>query len=194
MRHIALLLALVSFGGGTKSPAQATGLPHLKALILTGEIDSQYHDWRASTAFLRDLLERTGRFDVRVEERVAGISAATLAPYDLLILNYNGPRWGAEAERAVEQFVRQGKGLISFHGVTYGPLYGMVFADNKWHAGRDQGWKAYAELIGARWANAMSSPSSGRTMTIPSATACRRILSPTTNFITASNCCPARPF
>ena len=125
--------------------------PRLKALILTGEIDSQYHDWRGSTAFLRGLLERTGRFEVRVEEQVAGISAATLNPYDVLILNYNGPRWGAAAEGAIEQFVRQGKGLISFHGVTYGPFYGMVFSTGRWQAGRDPGWKAYPELIGARW-------------------------------------------
>ena len=146
MNHTVLLLALALL-----SQLNAAAASRLKALILTGEIDSRYHDWRASTAFLRDLLERTGRFDVRVEEEVAGISAATLGPYDLLILNYNGPRWGPAAERAVEQFVGQGKGLISFHGVTYGPLYGMVFEGNKWQAGHDQGWQAYAELIGARW-------------------------------------------
>src|SRR5664279_2803482 len=103
--------------------------PHpgrLKALILTGESDTQYHDWRVSTPFLRSLLERTGRFDVKVTEQVSGLDAAALRPYDLLVLNYMGPRWGSTTERAVEEFVRQGKGLISFHGVTYGPLYGMV--------------------------------------------------------------------
>jgi type 1 glutamine amidotransferase len=145
MKRICLLLALALPQWNTAAT------PRLKALILTGEIDSQYHDWRASTVFLRDLLERTGRFDVRVEEQVAGISADTLKPYDLLIVNYNGPRWGTAAEAAVEQFVRQGKGLISFHGVTYGPLYGMVFENGKWRTGGDQGWSAYADLIGARW-------------------------------------------
>lgn len=149
MRLAVLLLALLS--GAASQAARGSQPRPIKALILTGEIDSQYHDWRASTAYLVGLLESTGRFDVRVEEQVAGISAATLAPYDLLILNYNGPRWGAAAETAVEEFVRQGKGLISFHGVTYGPLYGMVFEGNKWRAGPGQGWKAYAELIGARW-------------------------------------------
>ena len=149
MKRAALLVALLSLSLPAAAPAASRA--RLRTLILTGEIDSQYHDWHASTAFLRDLLERTGRFDVHVEEHVAGISAATLGPFDLLILNYNGPRWGPAAESAVERFVRQGKGLLSFHGVTYGPFYGMVFAENKWQAGPGQGWKAYPELIGARW-------------------------------------------
>src|SRR5579863_7311914 len=101
MRSAFILLALTYLPQLNAAP-----VPRLKALILTGEIDSQYHDWRASTAFLRELLERTGRFDVRVEERIAGISGAALAPFDLLIVNYNGPRWGVATEQAVEQFVR----------------------------------------------------------------------------------------
>jgi hypothetical protein len=122
----------------------------LKALILTGESDTQYHDWRVSTPFLRSLLERTGRFDVKVVERVSGLDAESLRPFDLLVLNYMGPRWSSRTEQAVEEFVRQGKGLISFHGVTYGPIYGMVF-DGRWKAGADTGWPAYPALIGARW-------------------------------------------
>src|SRR5690242_1116602 len=92
--------------------------PKVKAVFLTGEIDAQYHDWRASTEYLRGVLERSGRFDVKVIEQVAGIGEATLRPFDVIVLNYNGPRWAVDTERAVEQFVRGGKGLISFHGVT----------------------------------------------------------------------------
>ncbi len=123
----------------------------VKVLFLTGEIDAQYHDWRASTEYLRGMLERSGRFEVKVVEQPAGIGAATLKPFDVLVLNYNGPRWGVQTERAVEEFVRGGKGLVSFHGVTYGPFYGQVF-DGKWKAGPDGGWSNYAALIGARWA------------------------------------------
>ena len=122
----------------------------LKALILTGESDTQYHDWQVSTPFLRGLLERTGRFDVKVVEQAGALDGAALRPFDLLVLNYMGPRWSSTTEQAVEAFVRQGKGLISLHGVTYGPMYGMVF-DGGWKAGADAGWSAYPELIGARW-------------------------------------------
>lgn len=142
---LALLLAPLS-------PAQQPATK-LRALILTGESDTAYHDWRVSTPFLRSLLERTGRFEVKVLEQTPGATAKTLAPFDVLVLNYNGPRWGAVTETAVEEFVRRGKGLISFHGVTYGPLYGMEFdaATKRWKAGPDAGWNAYPALIGARW-------------------------------------------
>lgn len=125
----------------------------VKVLILTGASDTQYHDWRVSTPFLRNLLERTGRFEVKVEEQPSGVTADTLRPFDLLVLNYMGPRWGTGTEQAVEEFVRNGKGMLSFHGVTYGPFYGMEFdvAAQRWKPGPDAGWPAYASLIGARW-------------------------------------------
>lgn len=145
MKPAGIALALIS-------PFVVSAAP-LRALILTGASDVQYHDWRVSTPFLRDLLARTGRFEVKVVEQVSGITAATLAPFDVLVLNYLGPRWGVETEHAVEEFVRGGKGILSFHGVSYGPLYGMVFdpATARWNAGPDGGWPAYAGLIGARW-------------------------------------------
>jgi type 1 glutamine amidotransferase len=130
--------------------ACAWAQPKVKVLFLTGEIDSQYHDWRASTEYLRGVLERSGRFEVKVVEQPAGIGEATLRPFDVVVLNYNGPRWGGGTERAVEEFVRAGKGLVSFHGVTYGTFYGQVF-DGRWKAGPDGGWLNYPSLIGARW-------------------------------------------
>jgi uncharacterized protein len=147
MKRMGLVLTLMlPLACAAQQPAR------LKALILTGELDTLYHDWRASTPYLRDLLERTGRFEVKVAEQVPGTGAAGLRAYDVLVLNYNGPRWGAETERAVEEFVRGGKGLISLHGVTYGPAYGQVFdsGTKKWSRGSG-GWAAYPALIGARW-------------------------------------------
>jgi type 1 glutamine amidotransferase len=123
-----------------------------RVVILTGASDLPYHHWRESTEYLRGALERTGRFDVKVIEEVRGITPATLEAFDVAVLNYNGPRWGAPAEPAIEAFVRGGRGLVSFHEVTYGAFYGMVF-DGGWKASSsgDRGWAAYAELIGASW-------------------------------------------
>jgi len=135
------------------SPAQAGD--RIKALILTGESDTPYHDWRASTPFLKSLLERSGRFEVKVLEQAAGITSTTLKPFDVLVLNYMGPRWGDVTEKAIEEFVKVGKGMISFHGVTYGYFYGMTFdrTSEKWSppAGGQEGWAEYPSLIGARW-------------------------------------------
>jgi type 1 glutamine amidotransferase len=148
-KTIALMFMLVTAG------VQVHADGRLKVLILTGESDSLYHHWQASTPFLRQLLERSGRFEVKVEEQVPGITPATLRPFDVLVLNYLGPRWGAVTENAVEEFVRGGKGMISFHGVTYGPFYGMVFdrKTEKWSmsAAGHEDWTAYPSLIGARW-------------------------------------------
>jgi type 1 glutamine amidotransferase len=123
----------------------------IRVLVLTGESDSQYHDWRSTTSFLKGLLEKTGRFDVRAEEEVRGITAATLARYDVLLLNYNGPRWGAATEKAIEQFVAGGKGMFALHGISYGRFFGMEFKGDKWVASTDPGWVAYPDMIGSTW-------------------------------------------
>ncbi len=130
----------------------APAAERLRALILTGETDLPYHDWRESTPFVRQMLENTGRFEVKVAEEVRGLTPATLAGFDVLVLNYNGPRWGEPAERAIEEFVRAGKGMIAIHGVSYGTFYGQVF-EKRWTKppGSGAGWAAYADMMGVTW-------------------------------------------
>ncbi|HEX8984595.1 MAG TPA: ThuA domain-containing protein, partial [Bryobacteraceae bacterium] len=132
--------------------AAFSGEPRVKVLILTGHTDLPYHDWRQTTPRLRAMLDQTGRFDVRVAEHPGDLTAADLAPYGVLLLNYNGPRWPAATEAAVEQFVSSGKGMFSFHGASYGEFYGMVF-ETSWQASptSDRGWAAYPRLVGATW-------------------------------------------
>src|SRR6516162_8722438 len=67
---------------GTASPA---GPPKLQALIITGQ---NGHDWRATTPVLKQALEETSRFEVRVTEEFRGAGPETLAPYDVVIINY----------------------------------------------------------------------------------------------------------
>ena len=148
----AALLGAASRATPAQQGTSANAKSRIRVVILTGSSDLPYHHWRESTAFLRGVLERTGRFDVKVIEEVRGITPATLEAFDVAVLNYNGPRWGAPAETAIEAFVRGGRGLVSFHGVTYGTFYGMVF-DGGWKASPsgDRGWAAYGDLIGATW-------------------------------------------
>jgi uncharacterized protein len=124
----------------------------LRVLIVTGNSDEPFHHWRETTASVRELLEKDGRFDVRVNEEPRGINAAALDGYDAVVLNYNGPRLPAGAEEAIEAFVRSGHGFVSFHQACYGALFGMEFRDRKWRAGIDDGWIAFACMIGATWA------------------------------------------
>jgi type 1 glutamine amidotransferase len=88
----------------------------IQVLIVTGR---STHEWRATTPVLREMLEETGRFEVRVTEEPRGAGPETLAPYDVVILNYldrePAERWGDRAEMALADFVRSGKGLVVFH-------------------------------------------------------------------------------
>jgi uncharacterized protein len=127
----------------------AVSADRINVLILTGQSDLPYHHWELTTPFLRGVLSNTGRFEVKVEEQVPGITAPTLASFDLLVLNYNGPRWGEATEAAVENFIRSGKGMIAVHGVSYGPFYGQDLRGGRRMAGDP--WPAYADMMGVTW-------------------------------------------
>ncbi|MCC7497560.1 MAG: ThuA domain-containing protein [Bryobacterales bacterium] len=109
----------------------------IQTLIITGQNN---HDWRGVTPAIRQILEDSGRFEVRVTEEFRGGSAETLAPYDLVILNYYDGRkpalrWGANGDAALLNFVRGGKGLVMYH-------FSMAAFD---------GWNEYEKLSGGNW-------------------------------------------
>ncbi len=121
----------------------------IRVLIFSGRNN---HDWRSTTPFLRKVLVNSGRFDVRVEEEPAGVTAATLAAYDVLVLDYEGPRWGEVTEKAVENYVKQGKGLVAVHGANYTFTGLEVLADNHKPSGLKQPpWPEYLQMIGGWW-------------------------------------------
>jgi type 1 glutamine amidotransferase len=126
----------------------------LRVLLLSGRNN---HDWRTTTPFLRQLLDDTGRFDVRVVEEPAGLTPLTLAVYDLVVSDYCGPRWGPSTEQALVDFVRSGKGIVAVHGAAYGFSVHDVLADRHERTGITQPpWKEYAEMVGGWWPTAPS--------------------------------------
>jgi hypothetical protein len=129
------MLALTVCLAGAVAAQQAP--PKIQALIITGQ---NGHDWRATTPLLRKHLEDTGKFEVRVVEEFRGAGPETLAPYDLVVLNYferRRPelRWGERAENALLDYVRGGKGLVMYH-------FSVAAFD---------GWEEYEKLSGANW-------------------------------------------
>jgi type 1 glutamine amidotransferase len=123
----------------------------IRVLIVTGQTDLPYHDWRESAPFLRAELSKSGRFDIRVLEEPRGLNRAALDGYDVILWHYNGPRLPREAEQAVEDFVASGKGFVSFHGVTYGAAHGQTRRpDMRWQQDSDP-WPAFRKLVGAAW-------------------------------------------
>jgi type 1 glutamine amidotransferase len=155
LRAVVALLA-----AGLPAAAQDMRLPFfqkgaIRALIFSGRSN---HDWRSTTPALRKILVDSGRFDVRVDEEPAGSTAETLAPYDVLVVDYNGPRWGAATEKAVESFVRSGKGLVVFHAASY-PFGGQEFLGVPMKL-FEPVWPEYRKMVGAYW-DARGDPPTG---------------------------------
>ena len=131
---LAVLCALDGLAYAQQPPAAA---PKIAVLIVTGQ---NGHNWRGTTPLLRKILEDTNRFDVRVTEEFRGAGPETLAPYDLVVLNYferGRPelRWGERANAALLDFVRSGKGVVVYH-------FSMAAFD---------GWSEYEKLSGGNW-------------------------------------------
>ena len=144
------LLTLVLFSGAAYGSRENSPV---KALIITGQTDLPYHIWQETTGSMRSILEKSCRFDLRVVEEPRGINQAALEGYEVLILNYNGPRWPREAETAVEEFVKKGGGLVAFHQASYGAFFGHVMGANGWRMGKPHtDWTAFSKMIGAWWA------------------------------------------
>jgi type 1 glutamine amidotransferase len=128
-----------------------------RALILSGRNN---HDWRTTTPYLRKLLLDTGRFDVRVNEEPVGMGRETLAAYHVVVLDYNGPRWGNTAEKALEEFVNQGGGLVAVHAASWAFSGLPVLGDN--HVRTDivePAWPEYRRMIGGVWS--LDDPATG---------------------------------
>jgi type 1 glutamine amidotransferase len=117
MRH--LLLAAGLFLGCIPS-ASADDPKPIRVLIITG--DHAYHDWKATTPFLKDLLTKA-KMDVDVTETPAkDLTPDNPAKYDVFLLNYrdskNGTpetRWSEDNFKALADAVHSGKGLVVYH-------------------------------------------------------------------------------
>ena len=114
----------------------------IQVLIITGQ---DKHPWREASPYLRDLLNQTSKFEVRVTEEFHGAGPETLAPYDVAVLVYsdeklNVPPWSKATRDALLAFVRSGKGLVIYHH----------------SAASFQDWPEYEGLAGCVWRTGVS--------------------------------------
>jgi type 1 glutamine amidotransferase len=128
MRTLFLALALGSFAS-----LSAWAAP-LRVLLIDGQNN---HDWKASSPWIKKILESSGLFvvDVATTPGAGGNMAEfkpDLAPYQVLVSNYNGESWSKEFQQAFVNFVRNGGGFVSVHA-----------ADNAF-----PDWPEYNEMIG----------------------------------------------
>ena len=137
-RRLTVIASIICIIGGLAFAQQPSAAPpKIAVLIVTGQ---NGHNWRGTTPLLRKILEDTGKFEVRVTEEFRGAGPETLAPYDLVVLNYferGRPelRWGEKTDSAFLDFVRSGKGVVVYH-------FSMAAFD---------GWTEYEKLSGGNW-------------------------------------------
>jgi hypothetical protein len=131
--------------------ANAQPADKIRVLILTGNSDWS-HPWEGTAPFMQGILNNTGRFDAKLEEEVRGITAETLSGYDVLLDYYYGPRFNSNTEQAIEDFIRQGKGMVGVHGIAYGPLFGQA-GGSATEPRRLEGepWAAFSDMLGMTW-------------------------------------------
>lgn len=155
-----------AFAGPARGADTAPG-SKLSALIVDG---MNNHDWPRATKILRAILEESGRFRVDIATSPPGKAPAAewqawnppFAKYDVVVLNFNGGhtpkglRWPRPLEQALEDYVRGGGGLVSYHAANNAFL----------------NWPAYNQMIGLGWRNKEFGPSlivgaDDRLVTIP---------------------------
>ena len=132
MKRFTLLTAILALAlanaGSNAAPEK------IRVLLISG---ANNHNWRITTPLMQGFLERTGRFqvDVTLEPKIDLANAKKLARYQVLLLDYNGPRWDEPGQSNFLEAVKQGTGVVVIHA-----------ADNAF-----RGWKEYEKLIGIAW-------------------------------------------
>ena len=116
-----------------QAPAPANPSP-VKALLVSG---ANNHEWQWTSKEIRSILQESGRFEVDLTEEPAKAlaDAKALAAYQVIVLDYNGPRWGEPAEQNFLAAVRGGTGVVVVHA-----------ANNAF-----DGWVEYETLVGLCW-------------------------------------------
>ena len=108
----------------------------IRTLLLTGRNN---HDWTRSAPFCRDLLRRSGLFDVTMTERPWEVlaDAAALRGVQLFFLDWNdrAESVGAQARANFEAAVSDGAGVCILHA-----------ADNAF-----PGWVEFEKMVGQLW-------------------------------------------
>jgi len=150
-RRVALFTLGLILLAGRSSPLPAAGDPgpaagaDIRVLVLSGQSN---HDWKSTTPKLVEIMQSGGRLEVDVRNTPGTLTARDLAPYDVVVSNWNAfgldpaaSTWPAATRKAYLDFVRRGKGHVVVHAGS------ASFAD----------WPDYLKLTLATWKLGQSS-------------------------------------
>ncbi len=121
-------------------------------LLVDGQSGGPYHVWPLTTAVLKKELEETGLFQVTVATAPqSGADFSNFKPkfgdYQAIVWNYDAPDWPADLRQQLEDYVRNGGGLVIVHAAD------NAFPD--WPAWNQMigigGWRNRSEKSGPLW-------------------------------------------
>ncbi|MEW6073836.1 MAG: family 16 glycoside hydrolase [Planctomycetota bacterium] len=126
-----VLLAVLAVLASQTAPAAAEKIP----VLVAGGANN--HWWQRTTPSLAEILEESGKFAVTTTDDPATTFATPgeLGKYAAVVLDYNGPRWGAAAEEGFLAAVESGLGVVVHHA-----------ANNAF-----EGWREYEEICALLW-------------------------------------------
>src|SRR5271167_2232583 len=153
MKRLVIGILLATVWSTTLSAATATSKANpIHILLLDGESGGPYHAWQLTSAVLKKELEDAGIFSVAVAtsprfgEDFSNFKL-NLNGYQAIVLNYDAPDWPADLRAQLEQYVKNGGGLVVVHA-----------ADNSfpdWPAFNQMigigGWRSRSEKSGPLW-------------------------------------------
>lgn len=142
MRHLPLGKLLLVFLSVLLACSVSARKP-IKTLLITGQNN---HNWKVSHIVLKQILENSRRFAVDFAvspEQGKDMSGFLLdfAPYELVVLDYNGDSWPEETNKRFLDYVQNGGGVIVYHAADNAfskwPEFNKICALGGWE-GRDE--------------------------------------------------------
>jgi type 1 glutamine amidotransferase len=120
-------------------PAASVAAP-VSVLVVSGQNN---HDWKATTPFMKGILDRNSHFQTTVSTTPTnGAPAAEwdawrpkFSDYQCVLLDYNGQMWPEQVKKDFVEYVRNGGGVVLIHA-----------ANNAF-----SGWKEYEQMVGLLW-------------------------------------------
>ncbi len=139
-RPFAMMVVVVSLAcvmcacASTATATAGAGTAPIKTLLVTGQNN---HNWQFTSRLHAETLQASGRFSVDITDEPAKTlaDAAKLAGYQLVVLDYNGPRWGEAAEKNFAAAVQKGLGVLVIHA-----------SNNAF-----EGWPEYEKMVALCW-------------------------------------------
>jgi type 1 glutamine amidotransferase len=140
MLLVAAFFTIVAAGSAAFAADGAASSPKIRVLIVDGQNN---HAWQKTTPLLKAALEEAGLFTVDVatsppSKQKMDDFKPDFAKYQVVVSNYNGDDWAEPTRKALESFVANGGGFVSYHA-----------ADNSFPK-----WPEYNKMIGVGgWGN-----------------------------------------